>query len=937
MKLLVFATLLEAGVAVQKRTGSTLADSEGDHEQSDSGAYAQWYETIDRSKRGVYPISDLDGINAIDVELFEALGWDQLNEESWFKLDCNDMMRINGGWKDKYLQYGGVCFTYDTRTYTKTIFAPTDPHKRAQVLTKHSARGDCETQIWHQMGTQVQTPYGKSYNVPGPPKEKKTSENSDSRNYAMYKKWCPAPSHRMNADVCGQIPIVESVWNNNLGWCWNDDDGKDAWHWSPAFKDTACTQDRYYGVQMTGGFYVNKAQNDYLPNRHVFCPAPQCMSNAQQSGYWNGGWHYDSKTKADCDKGFPTDMPKWMCGQELVWDGTDGLTAAGKYKGWKIPFEEKKASLHNQQLYACPVERQVPYTPPTEDMKQSWPRYTSTAMRVFNRTYYQSRCFDHENEQCSPSATPKSRLEWTAVEWDDLDCDSFLVGRRKLNDYEAVHYGGLCVQKQLRIWPNPDGLGVVSVGGNHQRNACDFGWETNVQAKPGSNYARYGSEHRRKWCPVCHWANDGTVCEKVPQLIPYQSGYNWCWSNHKKPTAKSDELEEWRWRVLSWSDCTGTPAMLRGWVACPAPTCKDDFRKREVEFACTSEYLAMGICDVVGPSGKYTHKSLLKENYGKYYGSRVYTCNPGEWVPVTRPLECPSKKYGFYWNGTWTVTTTTTTLPACDEYADENSCPARCTWLAGECKEDPCASFNKDQCPPERCRVKGEECGNRACSEFSDQNTCPSHCFWDKDLGCQNSPCEEYIVEKSCPEDTCKWNSGSSKCEAIDCSEFPDEKSCPKTRCKFTEEDGCTNADCKDWKSLHRCWPNRCAWKDDACQDTTTTTTKEPVMFKPCPVTGEEGSNECPPGCTYVDDCGQCELAAKEWKDEFNAKYSSQPWPASRRPEGCFRNRKWKLKCNPHLPGSFYENNEPKVGGYKGKWLICQVIQNNTSPSPCQR
>merc|ERR1712048_524963 len=186
----------------------------------------------------------------------------------------------------------------------------------------------------------------------------------------------------------------------------------------------------------------------------------------------------------------------------------------------------------------------------------------------------------------------------------------------------------------------------------------------------------------------------------------------------------------WRWRALTWEKCTYHAGMLKGWVACPAPTCKGPFTQHPKQFQCTAEYMTMGICDAVGSSGTQ-HKSLLREG-----SSKVYSCNPGEWVPLTRPLECPNKKYGFYWNGTWTVTTTTPPTPDCDEFEDEASCPARCSWLApGRCRENPCSSFGKDQCPQERCRVEGEKCKIKECKEFSEQGTCPSHCTWDKELG----------------------------------------------------------------------------------------------------------------------------------------------------------------------------------------------------------
>jgi len=82
-------------------------------------------------------------------------------------------------------------------------------------------------------------------------------------------------------------------------------------------------------------------------------------------------------------------------------------------------------------------------------------------------------------------------------------------------------------------------------------------------------------------------------------------------------------------------------------------------------------------------------------------------------------------------------------------------------------------------------------------------------------------------------------------------------------------------------------------------------------MFEACTEEGEENTNECPAGCTFVDDCAQCELAAKA----FGHPYSEAPIPAgSPRPRGCFRNKKWLIKCN-------WENPQ---GAKKGKYPICK-------------
>jgi len=50
--------------------------------------------------------------------------------------------------------------------------------------------------------------------------------------------------------------------------------------------------------------------------------------------------------------------------------------------------------------------------------------------------------------------------------------------------------------------------------------------------------------------------------------------------------------------------------------------------------------------------------------------------------------------------------------------------------------------------------------------------------------------------------------------------------------------------------------------------------------------------------------------AAAFWK----RKYSAKPWPAGPRPTGCFRNKKWQIKCN-----------KKESGGWRGKWPVCQM------------
>jgi len=96
-------------------------------------------------------------------------------------------------------------------------------------------------------------------------------------------------------------------------------------------------------------------------------------------------------------------------------------------------------------------------------------------------------------------------------------------------------------------------------------------------------------------------------------------------------------------------------------------------------------------------------------------------------------------------------------------------------------------------------------------------------------------------------------------------------------------------------------------------------------MLKACPKEGTPGTNVCPEGCTFVDNCEQCQFAAGVWKKD----YSTEPWKPSTgsRPQGCFRNRKFNIKCNKFEPGSKYPNGKDKVGEKAGKWPICKVVE----------
>jgi len=83
-----------------------------------------------------------------------------------------------------------------------------------------------------------------------------------------------------------------------------------------------------------------------------------------------------------------------------------------------------------------------------------------------------------------------------------------------------------------------------------------------------------------------------------------------------------------------------------------------------------------------------------------------------------------------------------------------------------------------------------------------------------------------------------------------------------------------------------------------------------------CPEEGKQKTDDCPVGCSHIESCEQCELAAQHW----GRKFETSPWPhGHQRPTGCFRNRKWKIKCNDKGP----------FGPKKGKWPICALIQGH--------
>jgi len=146
------------------------------------------------------------------------------------------------------------------------------------------------------------------------------------------------------------------------------------------------------------------------------------------------------------------------------------------------------------------------------------------------------------------------------------------------------------------------------------------------------------------------------------------------------------------------------------------------------------------------------------------------------------------------------------------------------------------------------------------------------------------------------------------------CKHYETEDTCPEARCTW-DGDSCTDPPCSFHTEESDCCGD-CEWEAGQCQ---------PALFKACPKEGTPGSNVCPEGCTFVDNCEQCEFAAGVWKK----KYSTANWPASSgsRPQGCFRNRKFNIKCNIFAPGSKYPSGVDKVGKKRGKWPICKLIE----------
>jgi len=85
------------------------------------------------------------------------------------------------------------------------------------------------------------------------------------------------------------------------------------------------------------------------------------------------------------------------------------------------------------------------------------------------------------------------------------------------------------------------------------------------------------------------------------------------------------------------------------------------------------------------------------------------------------------------------------------------------------------------------------------------------------------------------------------------------------------------------------------------------------VVPTACPEEGQVKTDDCPEGCKHIESCDMCEKAAKFWKRKY---LGANNWPNPPRPTGCFRNRKFKIKCNDQGP----------YGGFRGKWPVCEQV-----------
>ena len=83
---------------------------------------------------------------------------------------------------------------------------------------------------------------------------------------------------------------------------------------------------------------------------------------------------------------------------------------------------------------------------------------------------------------------------------------------------------------------------------------------------------------------------------------------------------------------------------------------------------------------------------------------------------------------------------------------------------------------------------------------------------------------------------------------------------------------------------------------------------------------GGKNTNECPAGCTFIENCAQCELAAKEAGYHYRAKI---PGPTFVSPRGCFLNKKRFKHPSPYGQGQVRCNAQNRQGAKKKINIVC--------------
>merc|ERR1719277_65135 len=584
--------------------------------------------------------------------------------------------------------------------------------------------------------------------------------------YARYEKFCPAPSHKYDADVCSRLP--KTAWTSvHKGFCWTNKHGEEAWHFNSGIQEKDCIKD--WRLQDRPGYKrqpragLSGSDTVWYETRNVWCPAPQCLMHENHAnGY---GWVSSRSTsnpivthqKADCNTMMPAGLPKWLCGGEQVLDGTSGIGESGMYKMWgdasKLEMKsrgmvrdtDERVSIHDRLLWYCPVDKQVPFGEVATDLKRHFP-ISYSHRYVYNRTFLNLRFNkDEERDDYTPSG-PHNQALWTDKTWDEFGCDD-LVGRLEMTDPD-INSGGVCLKKwSLQPTANDPYFGrleyieVHSDGGNgqYERANCDMGNGFHNRFEDKLSYTKNKQYHYSKFCPACHFANDASLCQKMPKTILRNQG--WCWANETRWNRNAG----WGWKNMPPHECEKWENIQKGWVYCNPMSCLDPVYKNcAQQFKCNAEMAAEGICEM-GTANGQRHKSGIQE--GGEMGNLCH-CNKDRLVANPRPLLCPRSKFGYYnftpgGGGGWVVPTAEP-KKECGDFKDESSCPAHCSWNGGKCAEPTCNTISAEKCPTDRCKVKGGSCVPQSCSAHSTQGSCPARCEWDKQLGCIDQPCEKY-------------------------------------------------------------------------------------------------------------------------------------------------------------------------------------------------